>query len=332
MNFSHKVKHEILSNLSRENSVKDFLQGVVISSFEVFYNYSHLSAEYISESAIILNLLVKELHQIDKKSATNYSIYAKKLKSGIYRQYLHLDNAEILLDYLKLTDGYKKSVFEKKDFSHKARLDTALDRENLLPYIDKNNQNAIANKTDNSHFLAGVIASKGAISDPNKAYHLEISLRDKTALKLIKKMLIEVLDSDVKEMHRKTRSSIYIKEKDAIADILSIVGAQNNRLDFEEIIVEKDMKNKVMRIYNCDNANIKRASATSIRQTAAIKKIDKHIGLDNLDPKLKVVAALRLNNPGSSLTELSELMEGEITKSGINHRLKKLEQLAAEID
>ncbi len=331
MTFSHRVKNEVLANLETEGSVKAFLQGVVLSSFEVYKRYGSLHANYISENVDVLSTVIRELHRVDTNHKITYSIYSKKLKKGRYRQYLHIDGVKVLLDYLEITDGYDTPAQKKEDFSLKANKDTALTVENLLPYIDENNSNFILEQSDIRHFLAGVIVSKGAVADPQKAYHLEISIKDKSSLLLIKSIIESVLNCEVKVVYRKTRSSIYIKEKDAIADMLSVIGAKKNRLLFEEIIVEKHMLNKVTRLCNCDNANIKRVIEASQRQISAIKKIDEYIGLENLDYKLKTVAELRLSNPELNLTELSEIINIDITKSGINHRLKKLEKLAESI-
>ncbi len=179
-------------------------------------------------------------------------------------------------------------------------------------------------------YLRGVFLGAGTISDPEKAYHLEIVCNSEILSNDVKK-LINSFGLHSKSVVRKNSYVVYLKEAEQIIDFLNILGAHGQLLDFENVRIIKEMRNKTNRINNCDSANLDKTINASIRQVENIKLIDRTRGISSLPEKLQEAARLRLENPEASLLELSQMMDPPIGKSGINHRFKKIEEIAEKI-
>ena len=179
-------------------------------------------------------------------------------------------------------------------------------------------------------FLRGVFLSCGSISSPEKNYHLEFVV---PYLKLSTDLLsfLSELGLSPKHVVRKGYHVVYFKDSESIEDILTMTGATNATLELINVKIGKDLRNHTNRRVNFETANIDRAVHASARQLAAIQRIQRKRGLDSLSPGLRRIAQVRLENPEASLMELEELLDGELSRSGINHRLKRLEQIAEEI-
>lgn len=137
---------------------------------------------------------------------------------------------------------------------------------------------------------------------------------------------------NAKTIHRRNGYITYIKEAEKISDFLGIIGANRALLKFEDVRIVRDMRNSVNRLVNCENANLNKVIDASQRQLEAIKTIDAHQGISSLPEKLKVMAEFRLENPDLSLKELGEQIPGgPISKSGVNHRLRKLIEIAEKL-
>ena len=179
-------------------------------------------------------------------------------------------------------------------------------------------------------FLRGIFLGAGTISDPEKAYHLEIVCNSEALSNDVKK-LVNSFGLHSKSVIRKNSHVVYLKEAEQIIDFLNILGAHGQLLDFENVRIIKEMRNKTNRINNCDSANLDKTINASSKQLENIRLIESVRGLASLPEKLRVAAELRLENPEASLQELSEMMDPPIGKSGINHRFKKIEELAEKI-
>jgi len=131
----------------------------------------------------------------------------------------------------------------------------------------------------------------------------------------------------MKEMQRKSGYSLYLKEGEEISKFLAFVGANSAVLKFEEIRVLRDMKNNINRKVNCETANLSKTINAAVKQIEAIKNIQKKGKFESLSDNLKEIAILRLENPDASLIELGQMLKEPIGKSGVNHRLKQLEEL-----
>ncbi len=181
-------------------------------------------------------------------------------------------------------------------------------------------------------YLRGSFLASGSVNDPDSgSYHLEmISTYHDHCEALCD--LMNQFRLHAKTIARKKGYMVYIKEGDKIGEFLNIIGAHPSLLHFENVRIMKDMRNSVNRIVNCETANLNKTIQAAMKQVENIRLIEKEIGLDQLDPKLLEVAKLRLQYPEASLAELGQLLpSGKMTKSAVNHRLRKLNQIAEKL-
>lgn len=177
-------------------------------------------------------------------------------------------------------------------------------------------------------FIRGTFLGAGSVNNPSKTYHLEIVLKTKQDAIFLKN-ITNNMGITLKELQRKTTYSLYIKEGEEISKFLALIGAQKSVLKFEEIRVIRDMRNNVNRKVNCETANLNKTVSAAVRQIEDIKLIYKN--KINLPENLLEIANLRLENPDTSLIELGKMLKTPIGKSGVNHRLKKLQEIAEEL-
>lgn len=180
-------------------------------------------------------------------------------------------------------------------------------------------------------YLKGAFLGSGSISNPEKQYHMEfVTHSENYGNELIK--LLSSYRLTAKMIKRKGSYIVYLKEGDQIVDLLNIIGAHQALLEIENIRILKGMRNDINRLVNCETANLSKTVNASVRQMEAIRRIQRTIGLNRLPENVRQVAELRVNNPDATLKELGSLMEPPVGKSGVNHRLRRLEKIAEEID
>jgi DNA-binding protein WhiA len=193
------------------------------------------------------------------------------------------------------------------------------------------NKNIIKHRCDQKAYLRGAFLAGGSISNPEGGnYHLEIITNDIILAEDISKLLNK-FDLKAKISTRKNFHVVYMKESEHIFEFLALIGAHQALFDFENIRIIKDMRNQVNRIVNCETANLNKTVDAAVRQLENIKLIQQTIGLKALPENLLEVANLRLQYPDSSLKELGEMMVPKVGKSGINHRLRKIDEIAEKI-
>jgi DNA-binding protein WhiA len=180
-------------------------------------------------------------------------------------------------------------------------------------------------------YLRGAFLGGGSVSRPEGEYHLELVTPNvdfaKTLVRLMRQYHLPVGMTG-----RKKDFIVYLKDGDAITTFLRIIGAHHALMEFENVRVIKDMRNQVNRLVNCETANLQKTVNAAVRQVEAIKLIDQKKGLANLPVKLREAAELRLEHPEATLQELVDLLGGDVGKSGMNHRLRKLQEIAAELE
>lgn len=181
-------------------------------------------------------------------------------------------------------------------------------------------------------FLRGAFLARGSVNAPSaSSYHLEIAVISRKQCEEMVK-LANTFEVNAKCIHRKKEWVFYIKEGERITAFLSVIGAYRALLHFEDVRIVKDMRNSVNRLVNCETANLNKVIQASMKQLDNIRLIEQSIGLDNLPPKLREIAEARLQYPDLSLAELGEVLPGgKVSKSGVNHRLRKLDEMAAKL-
>lgn len=178
-------------------------------------------------------------------------------------------------------------------------------------------------------FLKGVFLGSGYIVDPISEYHFEVSLNTK-----IQAQYIINLFSDFginAKIIKRTKYVVYVKDSESISIILGILGANNSLMHYENIRIEKSIKNDINRNINCETANIQKTVITAYKQTQAIDKIINANELNNLPTSLKEICILRKEYPEDSLEELAKKTKGSLSKSGIYHRLNKIIEIAEKL-
>jgi len=192
----------------------------------------------------------------------------------------------------------------------------------------------LSNPLLNSHatkktYLRGAFLGGGSVSRPNSDYHLELV----TGNEIFAQTIIKVMHSfslKAKMTDRKSEFIVYLKDGESIVKFLNVIGAHNAMMELENARIIKDMRNNVNRVVNCETANLGKIVKAALRQVNCIKFIETKMNLSELPEALLFIANLRLQYPEASLNELVDHAEG-LGKSGINHRLKKLQELAISL-
>ncbi len=199
--------------------------------------------------------------------------------------------------------------------------------------IDRGNlTNDSADNSDNinccdSAFLRGAFLSCGTASDPNKSYHLEFVVPYKTLSLDLMKILNEY-GIKAKHMVRRYVNVIYIKDSESIEDLLAMMGAHISAMEIMNIKIYKDVRNLTNRRNNFENANLSRTVFASFDQVSAIERLKASGAFVTLPEDLRQIAELRIENPDASLREIGDLCEPKMSRSAVNHRLKKLMSIA----
>lgn len=179
-------------------------------------------------------------------------------------------------------------------------------------------------------FLRGVFLGGGSVNNPEGTYHLEIITGDKKFACFITRQM-KKFNLSAKISVRKNWHVIYLKESEQIVSFLNIMGAHSALLNFENARIYKDVRNQVNRLVNCETANLHKTVNAAVRQLENIELIRDSLGFAKLPGSLREAAELRIRYPDASLKELGDMMQPQLGKSGVNHRLRKLEEIALKI-
>ena len=176
-------------------------------------------------------------------------------------------------------------------------------------------------------FKRGAFLAAGSMSDPNKSYHFEIVCKtSEQAIQL--KELMNAFETDAKIVERKGHHVVYLKEGAQIVDMLNVMEAYVSLMNLENVRILKEMRNSVNRQVNCETANINKTVSAAVRQIEDINILQQAIGLDNLPENLREIAYLRLEYQDAPLKDLGQYLDPPVGKSGVNHRLRRLSELA----
>lgn len=180
-------------------------------------------------------------------------------------------------------------------------------------------------------YLRGAFLAGGSVNNPEgSSYHLEISSMYEEHCQALVELANE-FHLNARCIERKKGFIFYIKEGEKIIELLNIIGAHQALFKFEDVRIMRDMRNSVNRIVNCETANLNKTIGAAVRQIDNIKLLQKEVGLENLPDKLREVAEIRLAHPDMNLKEVGEMLKIPVSKSGVNHRLRKIDELAEKI-
>ncbi|MFH5187434.1 DNA-binding protein WhiA [Paenibacillus sp. TAB 01] len=180
-------------------------------------------------------------------------------------------------------------------------------------------------------YLRGAFLAGGSVNNPEgSSYHLEISSMYEEHCHALCDLANE-FDLNARCIERKKGFVLYIKEGEKIIEFLSLIGAHQALFRFEDVRIMKDMRNSVNRLVNCETANLNKTIGAAVRQIDNIRLLQKELGLENLPDKLREVAEIRLKHPDMNLKEVGDLLKGQVSKSGVNHRLRKIDEMAEKI-
>lgn len=306
MTFAAEVKKECTLLEVHPEHAKAELMALIRMNGAVSLHQQRFILNVQSENAAIARRifsLLKDNYQVESELIVRRKMKLKKNNVYIVRCRQNVDN---LLKDLEIFDGL--------------RISTA------IPLSIKEDEQKMRS------YLRGAFLAGGSVNNPeSNNYHLEIySNYDSHNLDIC--ALMNQFNINAKTIDRRNGHITYLKEAEKISDFLAIIGASSAVLKFEDIRIVRDMRNSVNRLVNMENANMNKTIDASQKQLEAIRLIEQHYGLDSLPDKLQVMAEFRLANPDMSLKELGERVPGgPISKSGVNHRLRKIIKIAEEI-
>ena len=178
-------------------------------------------------------------------------------------------------------------------------------------------------------FLRGAFLAGGSMTDPEKRCHLELVTEHRSVSRETVSLLLE-MGFEPRDTLRTGRYVLYFKQTEAIEDFFTAIGAPAAAMSLMSAKIEKDMRNSVNRRVNCDSANADKIVSASQSQLERIRQLDRQVGLQQLPRELRELALLRVANPEASLADLAQLSDPPLSKSGVNHRMRKLMRYPCE--
>ena len=306
MSYASQVKKELTGLKVHKDNAKAELMALIRMNGSIGIANQQMVLSVQTESPAIarrIYSLLKDFFQVESDIVVRRKMKLKKNNTYVVRLRYHVQS---LLTELGILDGFH--IME--------RVPMELLKDDLMI----------------QSYLRGAFLAGGSVNNPETSrYHLEIYSLYEEHNEMIAKM-INHFQLNARTTARRSGYIVYLKEAEKIADFLQLIGATNSMLEFENIRIVRDMRNSVNRLVNCENANMDKVANAANRQVENIQFIDRHVGLNNIPEKLREIALTRLSHPEVSLKELGELVPGgPISKSGVNHRLRKLNAYADKI-
>ncbi len=304
MSFASETKKELTQIEADEPCLKAEVSALIRMNGTLSFTNRQLSLDVQTENAAIarrLYTIIKKLYSYNVELLVRKKMRLKK--NNVYICRVREGARELLTDLDILSE----------DFQLNHSLSNSL----------------LANKNQKRAYLRGAFLAGGSVNNPEtSSYHLEIySLYKEHSEALVE--LMNKFNLNAKTIERKKGFITYLKEAEKISDFLGMVGAFQAMLKFEDVRIVRDMRNSVNRIVNCETANLNKTIGAAIRQVENIRFIENTIGLDQLPEKLREIARLRVEYQDVTLKELGEMVStGAVSKSGVNHRLRKIDEIA----
>ena len=299
MSFATRLKDELCKDVPEdENALHALLYGFLLFS----HKFSADEISFATTHEPTARLFAESLFAHCNVSAK--IIFHERARGTLYKVVIEKSS-----DRKKIIEAFNHSLKEPHLRINRANIET----EDYLPF-----------------FLRGAYLVCGSLTDPEKNYHCELDVGYMNLCKDLSTLTSEVL-TEPKSIMRRGSYVVYYKESEQIEDLLTYIGASMSALEMMNVKIMKDIKNRVNRRMNCDNANMDKTLEASLQQVRDIEYIFEHRGEILLSEELRSLAELRLENPDMSLRELGESLEPRLSRSGINHRLKKISELAEKI-
>ncbi|MBO5376409.1 MAG: DNA-binding protein WhiA [Bacilli bacterium] len=300
MSFTTTVKNEVcMLELSNSENISE-LSGFVRASSKIYDDRIELTTEN-AKVAKRIYLLIKSIYGI-----------------------------EVLLEQRKMANFSNKKIYV---VTIESKVSDIL---NDLSVMDESPKDYIVGSNEEiKSYLRGTFFNRGSVNDPKTSqYHLEFVYDNKHEAVFVQRLL-NMFDMNSKIIIRDTKYMVYIKEAEKISDFLKLISAYQAVLYYENIRIYKEQKNNTNRLNNCEQANIDKIIETCNSQISDIELIMDKLGIEFLDDKIKEACEYRLKYPETSLTELSKIISLEtnsnITKSGLNHRFRKIRDIASRL-
>ncbi|WP_077619451.1 DNA-binding protein WhiA [Bacillus sinesaloumensis] len=306
MSFASETKKELTNIDTKDCCAKAELSALIRMNGALSFSNQKIVVDIQTENAAIarrIYTLLKKCYNVGVELLVRKKMRLKK--NNVYIVRLIEDAKDILKD-LKIFEG----------FSLRQEISSEL----------------VAKKCCKRSYLRGAFLAGGSVNNPEtSSYHLEIYSSYKEHNDSLCE-LMNVFDLNAKTLERKKGFITYLKEAEKITEFLNIIGAHQALLRFEDVRIVRDMRNSVNRLVNCETANLNKTIGASIRQVENIRYIDETVGLGILPDKLREIAELRVAYQDVTLKELGEMVSsGQISKSGINHRLRKIDEIADKL-
>ena len=325
MSFATKVKKEIAKHdiHSRHCQIAELL-ALLLATGEVLFDSGGVRLIMRPENTLIgdkICLLMDELfdHQIQYDRHSKYiDIQDDKM-------------VERVLQMVKLSDYVD---YMEEDWLDEEEL-SGIDEDEIV-YVSSRGvslqnchfpRQVVQKDCCKKAFVRGMFLATGSVNDPQKAYHFEIVVHNKDMAQAVQEV-IRSFSLDAKIVKRKKYYVVYLKEGSMIVDILNVMEAYVSLMDMENVRILKDMRNDINRRVNCETANIKKTVNAARRQIEDIEYIERTKGLRYLNDSLRTLAEVRLEEPDANLTELGQMLNPPVSKSGVNHRLRKISSIA----
>lgn len=324
MSFSADVKNEIgrHNNHSRHCKIAELL-ALVLATGEVELTEGQTKLIMRPETAVVGDKICQLIDEL----------FDNRIESICHAKYIEIVGADMtdqLLQTIKLSDYVE---FLEEDWLDEEEL---MEIEDDITYVSTRGvslqncqfpKQVIQKDCCKKAFIRGIFLATGSVNDPNKAYHFEIVVHNKEMAEAVQQV-VNSFSLDAKIVKRKKYYVVYLKEGSMIVDILNVMEAHISLMDMENVRILKDMRNDINRRVNCETANIKKTVNAARRQIEDIEYIEKTKGLKYLNDSLRVVAEIRLSEPDANLVELGEMLDPPVSKSGVNHRLRKISSIA----
>lgn len=303
MSFAAEVKKELTGLAVQKNLAQAELAALIRMNGSLSLNNHQFVLNVQTENAAIARrifTLLKEHYGVRSELLVRRKMKLKK--NNVYIVWLKQETQKILLD-LDIMDG-------------------AMFQSHISNEIKQSEKKTRA-------YLRGAFLASGSVNNPETSrYHLEISSIYEEHNQDICDLLNQ-FDLNARTLERRNGYITYLKGAEKIADFLTLIGATNSMLKFEDVRIVRDMRNSVNRLVNCETANMNKTIDAASKQIENIHFIEATVGLQSLPEKLQEIAELRIQNPEISLKELGEMIpSGAISKSGINHRIRKINDFA----